>query len=77
VRRCYAINELAPGLDLIVGTDDTLLEVGVAGAKGWVAGYPQVFPRACLDLYNASLAGDLATALPLYRQLHSVLRWDS
>ncbi|MEV0889030.1 dihydrodipicolinate synthase family protein [Streptomyces microflavus] len=77
VRRCYAINELAPGLDLIVGTDDTLLEVGVAGAKGWVAGYPQVFPRACLDLYNASLAGDLGTALPLYRQLHSVLRWDS
>ncbi|CAM5485879.1 dihydrodipicolinate synthase family protein [Streptomyces californicus] len=77
VRRCYAINELAPGLDLIIGTDDTLLEVAVAGAKGWVAGYPQVFPRACLDLYNASLAGDLATALPLYRALHPVLRWDS
>ncbi|MGQ4733102.1 dihydrodipicolinate synthase family protein [Streptomyces sp. Ju416(a)] len=77
VRRCYAINELAPGLDLIIGTDDTLLEVGVAGAKGWVAGYPQVFPRACLDLYNAALAGDLTTALPLYRRLHSVLRWDS
>ncbi len=37
VRRCYAINELAPGLDLIIGTDDTLLEVAVAGAKGWVA----------------------------------------
>lgn len=77
VRRCYEIAELAPGLDLMIGTDDTVLEVGVAGAKGWVAGYPQVFPRACLALYEASVAGDLGTALPLYRQLHPVLRWDS
>lgn len=77
VRRCYEISELAPGLDLMIGTDDTVLEVAVAGAKGWVAGYPQVFPRACLALYEASVAGDLRTALPLYRRLHPVLRWDS
>ena len=77
VRRCYEISELAPGLDLMIGTDDTVLEVALAGAKGWVAGYPQVFPKACLDLYEASLSGDLERALPLYRQLHSVLRWDS
>ncbi|HRW18579.1 MAG TPA: dihydrodipicolinate synthase family protein [Dermatophilaceae bacterium] len=76
-RRCYEIAELAPGLDLMIGTDDTVLEVGIAGAKGWVAGYPQVFPHACRRLYDASLAGDLATAVPLYRQLHPVLRWDS
>ena len=77
VRRCYEISERAPGLDLMIGTDDTVLEVGIAGAKGWVAGYPQVFPRACLALYEASVTGDLETALPLYRQLHPVLRWDS
>lgn len=77
VRRCYEIAELAPGLDLMIGTDDTVLEVALAGAKGWVAGYPQVFPRACLELYRAALAHDLQTALPLYRQLHPVLRWDS
>ncbi|MFD7061265.1 dihydrodipicolinate synthase family protein [Streptomyces sp. NPDC059906] len=77
VRRCYEISELAPGLDLMIGTDDTVLEVALAGAKGWVAGYPQVFPRACLALYEASVRGDLETALPLYRQLHPVLRWDS
>ena len=77
VRRCYEISELAPGLDLMIGTDDTVLEVALAGAKGWVSRYPQVFPTACIELYRASIAGDLETALPLYRQLHPVLRWDS
>ncbi len=77
VRRCYEVSELAPELDLMIGTDDTVLEVAIAGAKGWVSGYPQVFPKACLDLYTASVAGDLQKAVPLYRQLHPLLRWDS
>lgn len=77
VRRCYEISELAPELDLIIGTDDTLLEVAIAGAVGWVAGYPQVFPQASRKLYDAAIAGDMETAVPLYRQLHSVFRWDS
>ncbi len=77
VRRCYEIAEQAPGLDLMIGTDDTVLEVAIAGAKGWVSGYPQVFPQACVELYRASVALDVETALPLYRQLHPVLRWDS
>lgn len=77
VRRCYEISELAPDLDLMIGTDDTVLEVAIAGAVGWVAGYPQVFPQACMALFGASLAGDLDKALPLYRALHPVLRWDS
>ncbi len=77
VRRCYEIAELAPGLDLLIGTDDTVLEVAIAGAKGWVSGYPQVFPQACVELFEASVALDLDRAMPLYRQLHPVLRWDS
>lgn len=77
VRRCYEIAELAPGLDIMIGTDDTLLEVGLLPAKGWVAGYPQVFPHAMRTLYEASITGDLETALPLYAQMHPVLRWDS
>jgi 4-hydroxy-tetrahydrodipicolinate synthase len=28
-------------------------------------------------LYRAAVGGDLATALPLYRHLHPLLRWDS
>jgi 4-hydroxy-tetrahydrodipicolinate synthase len=75
-RRSYEIAEQAPGLDILIGTDDSVLEVGLAGAKGWVAGYPNAFPRACVELYRATLAHDLVTALPLYRQLHPLLRWD-
>lgn len=77
VRRAYEIAELAPGLDLMIGTDDVVLEVGVAGAKGWVAGYTNVFPRATVELYEASITGDLEKALPLYRLMHPLLRWDS
>ncbi len=77
VRRAYEIAEAAPGLDLMIGSDDIVLEVGLAGAKGWVAGYTNAFPRSTVALFEASVSGDLATALPLYRQLHPLLRWDS
>ncbi|GIH77069.1 dihydrodipicolinate synthase family protein [Planobispora longispora] len=77
VRRAYEIAELAPGLDLLAGADDVLLELAVAGAAGWVAGYPNALPESCAALYRAATAGDLATALPLYRTLHPLLRWDS
>jgi 1-pyrroline-4-hydroxy-2-carboxylate deaminase len=77
VRRAYQIAELAPGLDILVGTDDVLVELLLAGAKGWIAGYPNALPRSCRELYDLALAGDLAAALPLYRLLHPLLRWDS
>lgn len=77
VRRAYRIVELAPELDLLAGADDVLLELAVAGAKGWVAGYPNALPAACVELYRAAVTGDLDTAGRLYRQLHPLLRWDS
>src|SRR5688572_13358778 len=54
VRRAYEIAELAPGLDLMIGSDDVVLEVGIAGAKGWVAGYTNAFPRATVELFELS-----------------------
>jgi 4-hydroxy-tetrahydrodipicolinate synthase len=77
VRRSYEISELTAGLDILIGTDDVVLEVGIAGAKGWVAGYTNAFPKATVELYEASVAGELEKALPLYRTLHPLLRWDS
>ena len=77
VRRAYRIAELAPDLDLLAGADDVTLELVIAGAVGWVSGYPNAFPRKCVELFAAALAGDVATAVALYRDLHPVLRWDS
>ena len=77
VRRVYQIQELAPELDILCGSDDVTMELGMNGAVGWVAGYPNAFPRACADLWAASLAHDDERALPLYKILHPLLRWDS
>jgi 1-pyrroline-4-hydroxy-2-carboxylate deaminase len=77
VRRYYEIAELVPDLDVLAGSDDVVLELALAGSPGWIAGYPNAFPRACGQLFAAARAGDLGTALPLYRALHSLLRWDS
>ncbi|MFW6091710.1 MAG: dihydrodipicolinate synthase family protein, partial [Actinomycetota bacterium] len=76
-RRAYQIAEQAPGLDILIGTDDSVLEVGLAGAVGWIAGFPNALPRTCVTLYEATLARDLEAALPLYRELHPLLRWDT
>jgi dihydrodipicolinate synthase/N-acetylneuraminate lyase len=76
-RRAYVMKELSPDLDILIGSDDTVLEVAIAGAVGWVSGYTNAFPRSCVELYEASLAGDLDKAVPLYRALHALLRWDS
>jgi 1-pyrroline-4-hydroxy-2-carboxylate deaminase len=76
-RRAYQIDELAPDLDLLVGADDMVLELGVTGAPGWVSGYTNAFPRTCIDLFEACQAGDMERALPLYRLMHPLLRWDS
>lgn len=80
VRRAYEIKELAPELDLLIGADDVLLELGLAGAVGWIAGYPNALPQASMELFKLATSGDvadLARALPMYRDLHSLLRWDS
>ncbi|GAA3362140.1 dihydrodipicolinate synthase family protein [Streptomyces antimycoticus] len=80
VRRAYEIAERTPGLDLLVGADDVLLELGLAGAVGWIAGYPNAIPESTVELYRLATSGvgaDLEKALPLYRALHPLLRWDS
>jgi 1-pyrroline-4-hydroxy-2-carboxylate deaminase len=76
-RRGYELAELAPELDLLVGADDVLLELMLAGATGWIAGFPNSLPASCAELYEACLVRDLDRALPLYRLLHPLLRWDS
>lgn len=80
VRRTFQIQELAPDLDVLIGADDVLLELGIAGAVGWIAGYPNALPQTTMELYDLATSGDPASwgkALEIYRDLHSLLRWDS
>ena len=76
-RRAYQLGELAPGLDILIGSDDSVLEFALADAKGWVSGYTNAFPRSCAELYRACVARDMDRALELYRLLHPLLRWDA
>jgi 4-hydroxy-tetrahydrodipicolinate synthase len=77
VRRIYRIGELAPGLDVLCGADDVSLELAIAGSPGWIAGYPNALPRSTVRFWEAATAQNLDVALPLYRSLHPLLRWDS
>jgi dihydrodipicolinate synthase/N-acetylneuraminate lyase len=77
VRRGYRIAELAPELDVLIGADDVALELAMAGAVGWIAGFPNALPVECVALYKAATSADPAAALPAYRRLHPLLRWDS
>lgn len=76
----YRIKELAPGLDVSIGADDVVLELGISGAIGWVAGYTNAIPASTVELYQLATSGDPAKwqqALEIYRDLHRLLRWDS
>jgi dihydrodipicolinate synthase/N-acetylneuraminate lyase len=53
------------------------LELAIAGSPGWIAGYPNALPRSTVAFWKAATAKDLDVALPLYRSLHPLLRWDS
>ncbi len=59
------------------GPDPTRTRSTRFGAPGWIAGIPNALPAQCAALWSAARAGDLATAIPAYRRLHPLLRWDS
>ncbi|MEU4204763.1 dihydrodipicolinate synthase family protein [Streptomyces sp. NPDC045470] len=77
IRRVLHIKEQAPGLDVVAGADDLVLEALLMGATGWFAGFPNVFPAACVRLYDLARAGRVAEARELYEPLVAAFRWDS
>lgn len=77
VRRIAAIAEVAPHLELLCGADDLALESALMGATGWIGGFTGALPRETVRLFELGRAGDVAAALPLYRALLPLLRWDS
>ncbi|MFC6158570.1 dihydrodipicolinate synthase family protein [Kribbella jiaozuonensis] len=77
VRRVLEIGELAPDLAVIAGADDLTLEALLMGATGWFAGFPNVFPKESVRLYDLALEGKLEEARALYEPLVAAFRWDS
>ena len=77
VRRLSAIHELAPLLQLLCGSDDLALESALMGATGWIGGFTGALPEETGRLFELGRAYDVADALPLYRSLLPLLRWDS
>jgi dihydrodipicolinate synthase/N-acetylneuraminate lyase len=77
VRRILEIRELAPDLAVIAGADDLTLEALLMGATGWFAGFPNVFPKESVRLYDLAVEGKLEEARALYEPLVAAFRWDS
>jgi 1-pyrroline-4-hydroxy-2-carboxylate deaminase len=77
VRRILEIRELAPDLAVIAGADDLTLEALLMGATGWFAGFPNVFPKESVRLYDLAVQGKLEAARALYEPLVAAFRWDS
>lgn len=77
VGRAYQIRSLTPHIDIIAGMDGVVVELLLAGAKGWLAGFPNSLPRLSARLYDAALAGDLDEALGIYETAQLLFHWDS
>jgi 1-pyrroline-4-hydroxy-2-carboxylate deaminase len=70
-------NALGDRFILFAGLDDVALEGLVLGAKGWVSGLTNAFPKESLDLYNAFKRNDLEIARAIYRWFMPLLHLDA
>jgi 4-hydroxy-tetrahydrodipicolinate synthase len=59
------------------GLDDVALEGAILGARGWVSGLTNAFPKESLALWQAAIAGDLETARKIYRWFMPMLHLDA
>jgi len=62
---------------LFAGLDDVAFEGFCLGARGWVSGLTNAFPKESLALYAALKAGDLDKARRIYRWFMPLLHLDA
>jgi 1-pyrroline-4-hydroxy-2-carboxylate deaminase len=77
VRRVSELLDVAPELEIMCGADDLALESAALGATGWIGGFTGALPELTVELFELGRAGDLAAALPRYRAVLPLLRWDT
>ncbi len=70
-------NAFADRFVLFAGLDDVAFEGLCLGAKGWVSGLTNAFPKESLLLYEALKAGDLEKARRIYRWFMPLLHLDA
>jgi 4-hydroxy-tetrahydrodipicolinate synthase len=71
------LNALGERYVLFAGLDDVALEGLLLGARGWVSGLTNAFPKESLALYAAARRGDLETARAIYRWFMPLLHLDA
>ncbi len=62
---------------LLQGVDDLALEGALLGARGWVSGLANAFPRESVQLWDLACAAQVEQALPLYRWFMPLLHLDT
>jgi 4-hydroxy-tetrahydrodipicolinate synthase len=70
-------NALGERYVLFAGLDDLAFEGFCLGARGWVSGLTNAFPKESLRLYEALEAGDLPQARKIYRWFMPLLHLDA
>ncbi|MBW6531233.1 dihydrodipicolinate synthase family protein [Sphingomonas sp. RRHST34] len=70
-------NDLGDRYVLFAGLDDVALEGLYLGARGWVSGLTNAFPKESVELVAAVERGDHAKALEIYRWFMPLLHLDA
>jgi 4-hydroxy-tetrahydrodipicolinate synthase len=71
------INLCGNRLALMGGVDDVVLECVLLGARGWVSGLANAFPRESVALFEHAERGELDQARAIYRWLMPALHLDT
>jgi 4-hydroxy-tetrahydrodipicolinate synthase len=78
VRRFAALRSLlGDRLELLVGMDDAIVEGVSMGARGWIAGLVNAYPKESVKLFELARDGGAAAAAELYAWFLPLLRLDT
>lgn len=76
IRRVHEILDKT-NLEVMIGVDNLAMEGPMVGATGWIAGVPNALPKVCVELFDLARAGKIAEAMPLYRSLLPLFKYDA